>query len=148
MHNMTDFLKYGAGVVLVIALIVIGFNVYHKGDDTVTKGLGKYDSYVDQIEYQDFTKNDGKTVSGSLVIEALDGLKINPDLDLTITVKTKENSSSGKDYKASATGFDAALKTAKNNKTDSDYINPAGKFECVVTKNANGIPTTITYTQK
>ncbi len=158
MHNMTDFLKYGAGVVLVIALIVIGFNVYHKGDDTVTKGLSKYDAYMDSIEYQELVKNAGKTVSGSSVIEALDNLKANSDLGLTIVVKTKANTSgvtydalNGTSTKSKASGsysFDEALNIVKNTKSDKDYINPAGKFECSVDTNSNGVVGTITYTQK
>ena len=143
MHNITDFLKIGAGIVFVIALIVIGFNVFHKGDDTVTNGLNQYDSYMNSIEYQEFIKNEGNTVLGSQVVEALENLKSKPELGLTISVKTKANASSAKNYTA-----DSDLSAVKNNKSGNDYINPTGTFSCTVTKNSNGIVTTITYVQQ
>jgi hypothetical protein len=131
-------------VVVIIALILSAIALYMvtKSKSTINDGNTQYSELMSSYSEINATLYDGLYVSGDKVIDVIKSESAN--LDTGITVKTLMNTS-GTTYKG-ATAYSAS--TAAGDRANADYINPSGTFVGEVTKNANGMVTEITFTQK
>ncbi len=127
-------------VVVIIALVLSAIALYmvQKSKSTINDGNTQYSELMSQYSEINATLYDGLYVSGDKVIDVIktEGTKLTGG----VTVKTLLNTT-GQTY-------DAATSYSVTDKSANDYINPSGTFVGEVTKNANGMVTNITFTQK
>ena len=65
----------GAAITFTILIIIIGYNVLNKGEETVNVALEQNDNLTTQLIESKYTKYDGATVTGSDVLNCIKSLK-------------------------------------------------------------------------
>ncbi len=135
-NNQNTFIKIAIGVLLTVALITAVMLLFNKAKPTVDKASGQLDTITKQMETLEFQAYDGTTVSGSEVISSINTKASN---NITITVKTNNNSA-GKSYTSASYNI--------TNVSDSNYIEPTGKFSATIDKTANETITGVTFVQQ
>jgi len=130
-------------VVVIISCILAAISLYmvQRGKSTINSANNQYSVLMSDYTELDKTIYDGLEVSGDDVISLIDSLAadntVSVDVHTLVNQKAKEQK--GKTYCA-----EKYIKPAKN---DADYINPSATFKGKVTKNGNGIVTSISFIQ-
>lgn len=137
MTNVTSLLKLGAAVLITIAVIAIAVALFTMGTDITKNSEGDIKGLNQVMVTKKFDAYNNIDVSGSNVINAI---KMYGETgSINVVVKTSGGTS---------TTYNATNKYNITSNTDANYINPVGTFSSVLTTNANGIVTTMTFTQK
>lgn len=141
MENSLKGLTLAAGIIITCIIISLGFYVAREARDTAANGTGQINAL--QAEFSDTSKTmyDGTEVSGSEVLNVIRKFS-----DETFGVKVV--TSKGKDpyfyiYKFDPVSGEIGKKADTDYKsaqdvTNPNYINPTGRFEGSVVKDANG----------
>lgn len=137
MNNVTKLLLLAASVLITIAVITIAITIFGQGQQMTQTAEQDMQGINAVLSAKKFEAYDGKQVSGSQVINAIRMYAETGQFD--VDVKTGAA--------ASAKTYDDSTKYTVTSPTDSEYINPVGKFNSALTVNANGIVTKITFTQ-
>jgi len=149
MENATKAILLGAGIVITLVLVSLGFLLLNGATGTVDTQLTDMESQKQQALEQKFNKYDGKTVNGSEVLNALQEFK---DSEICIRVITNRGGQVDYYYKLGSgyeltTGGVTDISQAKD-KTNTNYINPSGKFEAEVVRDSNETITGIVFDQQ
>ncbi len=129
-------------VTVIIAVILSALALYmaNTSKSTINSGTTQYTQLTSEYSEINATMYDGLDVSGAKVEELIkDCCK---DGVITVVVKTKLNAG-GANYAGNA----KTAYTLGSSPADNNHINPTGTFRGEVTKNNNGMVTTITFTQ-
>ncbi|MGL5381762.1 hypothetical protein [Clostridium sp.] len=138
MDNSMKALIMGAGVVITLAVITIGFIILNQGQNTAKLAVSKVDKINTNILESEYTVYEGMEVSGNEVVSLISKFKNDP---VTIEVVTKKSTT---EYNNGASGTASDTTDPKSNK----YINPSGKFKGSVTRDANDVIDRLTFTQQ
>lgn len=148
MENATKAILLGAGIVITLVLVSLGFLLLNGATGTVDTQLTDMESQKQQALEQKYTKYDDKTVNGSEVLNALKEFK---DDEICLRVITNRGTT---DYYYTL-GTNNVLGTGGTNdlgptkeKTGDKYINPSAKFEAEVRRDANDTITGIVFDQQ
>lgn len=142
-------LKWAAGAVVLVILIMVGFKMANKGKVDTDGAMATYDNLMSKngndMEYGFY---DGNTALGSEIIDLIKNGMVD---GISITVINGENQRKGASvkyvtYSTSSSATDIAKIADKDNK--SSYINPKGSFASSVTRDANGIIDSVIFEQK
>ncbi len=152
MENATKAILLGAGIVITLVLVSLGFLLLNGATGTVDTQLSDMESQKLQALEQKFTKYDGKTVNGSEVLNALQEFK---DDEICIRIDTSSPATPPTDYlvkldtdnSISSSGSTGSLSDVKD-KSNDFYVNPSGKFEAEVLRDNNNTITGIEFVQK
>lgn len=152
-ENVLSFIKWGAGIVVTLAIISIAFIVFNMAKDSTISSTNEINDINSQIAESKITIYEGTVISGSDVVGVI--RKFNGDY-LGIQVKTGKNTSGtwyGYNVTIDSDGAiitNTALSTVSDavDETSNDYVNPNGKFLGKVYRDANGTITAITFTQQ
>ena len=135
-------------VVVIIALVLSAISLYMvtRSRSTINDGNTQYSQLMSRYSEINATLYDGLYVSGEKVIDVIkdcaaelkDGVVVITLMDADSSTAADRN---GQTYKT-MNGYNVT------NKSDKEYINPSGTFVGSVEKNANGMVTKITFTQK
>ncbi len=152
MENATKAILLGAGIVITLVLVSLGFLLLNGATGTVDTQLTDMESQKQQILEQKFTKYDGKTVNGSEVVNALQEFK---DDEICVRVSTLRNNTVTSYYvfldansNISNTGSPVTNLDNAKDKSNDAYINPSGKFEAEVLRDENDLITGIAFDQQ
>lgn len=148
MENATKAILLGAGIVITLVLVSLGFLLLNGATGTVDTQLTDMESQKQQALEQKYTKYDGKTVNGSEVLNALKEFK---DDEICLRVITNKATTDYyyklKSDNALESGGSDDLGPAKE-KTENQYINPSAKFEAEVVRDSNDTITGIVFDQQ
>ncbi len=150
MENATKAILLGAGIVITLVLVSLGFLLLNGATGTVDTQLSDMESQKQQALEQKFTKYDGKTVNGSEVLNALQEFK---DDEICIRVDTLRGNE--RDYYYTVDTNENITGTSSNNPEETKvklnnnyYVNPSGKFYAEVLRDQNDTITGILFEQQ
>lgn len=129
---------------VVVAVILVGLiiswstGVFKDKRNDLNDGTERINNAISSMMEFDLLAYDGGSITGALLVELIS----DKDLDYSIIVVTKDPATTKITYSKGPTP--SLIPT----KTDKDYINPNGTFKVAVTRNDNGIITSITCTQE
>lgn len=150
--NVRDVIKLVAGLVLTLLLIGIVFAIFRTGRSTADSAQSELSSFNTTLMESKYTEYEGRTILGNEVVSFL---TTNANSEIAIQVIT--SSGSNKIYNYSSIDMSGAATDAEANNTaisaakkkgDATYINPNGKFECTLNRDANSTITGIIFTQQ
>ncbi len=126
-------------VTVIIAVILSALALYmaNTSKSTINSGTTQYTQLTSEYSEIDATMYDGLDVSGAKIVELIKKLA-QTGSTYTITVVTLESNTST--YSSTAQYSDPGP-------TQAAHINETGTFRGEVTKNANGMVTSIKFTQ-
>lgn len=149
MENSLKGLMMAAGIIITCIIISLGFYIAREASDTASSGTGQINEL--QAEFADTSKMmyDNTEVSGSEVINVI--RKFGDEM-LGVKVATKKNTSY---YIYQFNDADGSLKNSSSLDyksaqvaTNSNYINPTGRFLGAVVRDANGTITGLSFVQQ
>lgn len=141
-----------AVIVLTLLLVTLGFNFYKTGKSTADTAQNELSNFNTTLVESKYTDYEGRTVLGNEVISFLN---TNANTEIAIQVVTASGSNKIYNYATidmtgdptDAQTNNTAIAAAKK-KGDATYINPNGKFECTLNRDANSTITGIIFTQQ
>ena len=121
--------------ILVVALLVagLGFAFYRNAKSTADSAQNELSNFNTTLTESKYTDYEGRTILGN---EVLSFLNANANTEIAIQVITASGSNKIYNY--------ASIDMAG----DPTYINPNGKFECTLNRDANSTITGIIFTQQ
>jgi hypothetical protein len=150
MENSLKAILIGAGVVITLIVVSIGFLLMRSGQSTAQTAIGKLDQINVEMADSQYTMYDDMDVRGSEVVNVLKKFK---DEYIGVQVITKKNTG-GEWYINVANTITGTLTATSNDISDAmdeksnEYINPNGKFKGKIVRDANGSVMAIIFTQK
>jgi hypothetical protein len=153
MENSLKAILIGAGVVITLIVISIGFLLMRSGQNTVQSAIGKMDKMNVEMEESQYTMYDGMKVGGNEVVNILRKFK---NEYIGIKVVTKKNpSGTWYIYNVSVSGGAGTIGAESNNaisntmdEAHNEYINPNGVFLGEIIRDENGTIVAISFEQK
>lgn len=142
-------LMMAAGIIITCIIISLGFYIAREASDTASSGTGQINEL--QAEFADTSKMmyENTEVSGSEVINVI--RKFGDEM-LGVKVQTKKNTSyyiyQFNDADGSLKGSSALDYKSAQVATNSNYINPTGRFLGAVVRDANGTITGLSFVQQ
>ncbi|MEY8334060.1 hypothetical protein AALB53_13280 [Lachnospiraceae bacterium 47-T17] len=149
MENSLKGLMMAAGIIITCIIISLGFYIAREASDTASSGTGQINEL--QAEFADTSKMmyENTEVSGSEVINVI--RKFGDEM-LGVKVQTKKNTSyyiyQFNDADGSLKGSSALDYKSAQVATNSNYINPTGRFLGAVVRDANGTITGLSFVQQ
>lgn len=154
MSHGLKLLLIAAGAIITCVVVVVGFQLTKSGKNDTNKAVEEYSSMMSGYDEIKLTIYEDTEVSGADVITFIrDHADVLVKQQITtVSVKTKSSgtqSYNASDYLNMSVG-DVKDKLMENQakKTEASYINPTGSFLCSITRNDNGMITTIEFEQK
>lgn len=149
MENSLKGLVLAAGIIITCIIVGLGFYIAREARDTAASGAGQINKLNAEFADTSKTMYEGTEVSGS---EVLNVLRKFSDEHIGIQVATNKNTTYYIYRFDPRTGQldqkeDRDYKTAQNEQAEN-YINPNGRFDGGVVRDANGTITGLTFTQK
>lgn len=153
MENSLKAILIGAGVVITLIVVSIGFLLMRSGQSTAQNAISKLDQMNAEMSESQYTMYEGVENRGSEVVNVLNKFK---DEYIGIQVKTKKLPS-GTWYIHTVTvtsnvGSVGAKSTNQISNTmdeaSTEYINPNGKFLGELVRDENGTVVAMVFTQK
>jgi len=149
MENSLKGLMLAAGIIITCIIISLGFYIAREARDTASSGTGQINQL--QAEFSDTSKTmyDGTEVSGSEVINVI--RKFSDDTMGVKVVTSKTSVFYGYSFsETDGTLGEASASSYKNaqDPTNTNYINPTGRFAGSVVRDANGVITGLVFTQQ
>jgi len=157
MENSLKAIIIGAGVVITMAVVSIGFILMRSGQNTAMNTISRLESLNTELSESQYTIYDGMEVSGSEVVNTIRRFK---DEYVGIKVLTNKNKASGgKWYIHSVTlinnnrgeidpGGTVGNISELMNEESNEYVNPNGIFTGTVIRDENGRIVALVFTQK
>ena len=150
--NLRTVIMIIAVVVLTLLIVTLGFNFYKTGKSTADTAQNELSNFNTTLVESKYTDYEGRTVLGNEVISFLN---TNANTEIAIQVVTSSGSNKIYNYATiDMTGDPTDTQTnntaiaAAKKKGDATYINPNGKFECTLNRDANSTITGIIFTQQ
>jgi hypothetical protein len=148
MENSLKAILMGAGVVITLIVVSIGFLLMRSGQSTAQNAISKLGQVNVEMNESQYTMYDGTEVKGDEVVNLLKRFK---EEKIGIQVKTKKNTA-GKWYIYNGSG-DSLIAASGDIKdtmdvTKDEYINLNGKFIGDLKRDTNGTIIAITFTQQ
>ncbi|WP_433946595.1 ABC transporter permease [Paenibacillus sp. SN-8-1] len=149
MNNASTALKVAAGIFLTIALITIVVILFISAQEATKTAQNNFSDIQTELAQASFTVYDDTSISGSQVVNAI--RKYNGKDQFGIKVLTGKNQS-GVWYGSSlntadvtdgaygsVTGKSTTDVSKSWDETDSNYVNPSGKFKAQVVKDSSNV---------
>jgi len=152
MENSLKAIIIGAGVVITMMVVSIGFILMRSGQSTALNTINRLDRINVELAESEYTMYDGMEVSGSEVVNAVRKFK---DERIGIQVKTKKDSSgqwyikavdiANKEFVSSGSvgNISDLIDVAKD-----EYVNPNGVFLGSIVRDKNGTIIALIFEQK
>lgn len=154
MENSLKAIIIGAGVVITMIVVSIGFLLMRSGQNTAQKTISKLDQISSEMSESEYTMYDGMEVRGSEVVNVLRKYK---DEYIGICVKTKKNpSGTWYVYDVTLNGNEAeigspstdSISDTMDETNNNHYINPNGVFIGSIARDKNGRIAALMFEQK
>ena len=153
MENSLKAILIGAGVVITLIVVSIGFLLMRSGQSTAQNAIGKLDQINAEMSESQYTMYDGMETRGSEVVNVLNKYK---DEYIGIQVKTKKvTSGTWYIHNVSVTSNVGTIGAQSTNSISNtmdekhtEYINPNGKFLGSLVRDQNGTVGCLVFTQQ
>lgn len=154
MENSLKAIIIGAGVVITMAVVSIGFILMRSGQNTAVNAINQLEKINTEISESQYTMYDGMEVGGSDVVNIIRRFR---DEYIGIMVKTNKNPSGtwyiNEVVVSNGKGEINTNGTVGNisdlmDETSSQYVNRNGKFTGEVIRDENGRIVALIFTQK
>ncbi len=153
MDNVVKGIIIGAAVIIGLAIVSLGFLILRQSQDTAKSATTKIDNLNTQMSETSFTLYDGLEVNGSEVLNTIRQFQGEYIAIKVITGKDaggewyiyNATESSGVATIGSEVTFDL---TNAQDKSNSKYINPNGRFTGSVLRDDNGSISAIVFEQR
>lgn len=149
MENSLKGLMLAAGTIITCIIISLGFFIAREAKDTAAAGAGQINSLNAEFSENARTIYDGTEVSGSEVLNVIRkfqgeaiGIMVETMKDTTFYGYTYDEET-GELKKESNIDYKSAQK-----ETNSNYINPIGRFMGAIVRDVNGTITGIEFVQQ
>jgi len=142
MTNGMKLLILAASAIIVCVVCGVGFYVTREGKNSVNNATGQFTAMSSSYNDVDKSMYDGLIISGTELVSLIESYAEVEEFNnkiFTIKVNTLANPDENKSIV-----YPTAM---PENKSDTGYINPTGKFEGSVKRNTNGLIESITFTQ-
>lgn len=143
MDSINKFFLIAAGLIITAGLIFVGLRMADMGTATANHVMGRFTSFMQEIEENEMMQYDGVTVPGSDVVNFMRkhlGQRANETEDgMTVTVVKGKTSVSYQNYEEIKEIY---------NFSHASYIDPTVLFKGSVIKNENGVITEVKFEQK
>ena len=151
MENALKAIIIGAGVVITMIVVSIGFLLMRSGQSTAQNAIGRLDQINAEMSESQYTMYDRIEIRGNEVVNVLNKFK---DEYIGIQVETHKTST-WYIYNVTLNGDLGTINEKSDFKisdtmdeTNQRYINPNGKFLGRVIRDENGTVVALTFTQK
>jgi hypothetical protein len=153
MENSLKAIIIGAGVVITMIVVSIGFLLMRSGQSTAQNAINRLDQISSEMSESQYTMYDGMEIRGSEVVNVLRKYK---DEYIGICVKTKKNPSGvWYVYDVTLIGNEAEIGSPSTksisdtmDETKDEYINPNGVFIGSIARDENGRIAALMFEQK
>lgn len=153
MENSLKAILIGAGVVITLIVVSIGFLLMRSGQSTAQNAISKLDRINAEMSESQYTMYDGMTNRGSEVVNVLNKFK---NEYIGVQVKTKKISTgTWYIYDVTLTGDVGEIGTESHSEISDtmdeahdEYINPNGKFLGELVRDENGTVVALIFTQQ
>ena len=142
MHDITDFLRVAAGVILTVALIAIGVRIYNGVLEADARRAERDRIKLAEMEYATVMKYDGKSIHGGAITSYIKEIE---DEVQTIFVKTPKTPAG---FYVKEDGSEKAGTKELGDYDSAYYIAPMAIYKVDVTLNANGVPESVNIIYK
>ena len=143
MDSINKFFLIAAGVIITAGLIFLGFRMADMGTATANHVMGRFTSFMRDIEENEMMQFDGVTVAGSDVVnfmrKYLSQRTNETEEGMTVTVVKGATSISYQKYEEIKEIY---------NFSHASYIDPTVLFKGSVIKNENGVITEVKFEQR
>lgn len=138
MEKVLDFIKIGAGVVIVLALLGWVFIIKDTSEKPISAGVNQTAQLSEELVDADKTKYNNLEVSGEQVVDTIEDLRSDLSTTFYITVKTMADTT--------GTTFATTGATLPAKGTDQ-FINPRGTFKGSLAYDSNKTLKGLVFTQ-
>ncbi|HAA25093.1 MAG TPA: hypothetical protein DCE11_03085 [Ruminiclostridium sp.] len=143
MENSLKAIIIGAGVVITMIVVSIGFLLMRSGQSTAQNAINRLDQISSEMSESQYTMYDGMEIRGSEVVNVLRKYK---DEYIGIYVKTKKSTNGvWYVYDVTLSGNEAEIGSPSTksisdtmDETKDEYINPNGVFIGSIARDENG----------
>jgi hypothetical protein len=153
MENSLKAIIIGAGVVITMIVVSIGFLLMRSGQSTAQNAINRLDQISSEMSESEYTMYDGMEIRGSEVVNVLRKYK---DEYIGIYVKTKKSTNgvwyvydvtlSGNEAKIGSPSTESISDTM--DETNVNYVNPNGVFIGSIARDENGRIAALMFEQK
>lgn len=152
MGSASTAVKWIAGLLMTIVLITVVLNVFKPAADAGKESSKDTQGIIKELQEQTFLPYDNNEVSGSQVIGTLRKFETQGK-DQTIGLYVETGRSGGTWYYSQFTGDQVVASSTTSlekavKSTDSQYINPSGRFDSNIERDSNGVIRAIKFVQK
>lgn len=151
MSHGLKLLLIAAGAIITCIVVVVGFQLTKSGKNDTNKASEQFTSVMSEYDELKLTCYQDQTISGSEVIHYIQdnasALAEKQITEIKVTTKSGAQTYTASDF-ADAAAVHTKVSENQSVTTDEKYINPTGKFECSITRNANLMVTNILFTQR
>lgn len=152
MENSLKAILIGAGVVITLIVVSIGFLLMRSGQNTAQTAIGKLGQISGEMSESQYTMYDGMEIRGSEVVNVLRKFK---DEYIGISIETKKGGTDWYIHEADIdnsvvnglTEVSKPISDTMNEKSD-DYVNPNGVFIGSIARDENGRIAALMFEQK
>ena len=134
------------GLILALGVCFTAVSIYKKADTATDNGMDQYDILLSQYGDSMYARYDGGSASGDEILSLLENMRAEDGV--SITVINGSSTSTVYSYTTLNASGSTQLKDAKTRSKTTTFINPNANFTSSVTKDANGVISGITFTQK
>lgn len=153
MENSLKAILIGAGVVITMIVVSIGFMLMRSGQRTAQNAIGRLDQINSEMAESQYTMYDGMETSGNEVVNVLNKFK---DEYIGIQVRTKKNSGgTWYIYDVTVSNNVGSIGSKSTNSISNtidekhtQYINPNGTFIGSLIRDENGTVVALVFTQQ
>lgn len=149
--NVSKIIMLLGGIVLTLIVVMIGYRYYNQSKsslDTVENDVAVFQTTLDESKY---TQYEGQTVLGNQVISYVSQYA---NTEIAIEVVSKNGTTTFYNYSDQDMSTEIDQTTNSQNianaksKSSTQYINPNGKFECTLYRDATNTIKCVIFTQQ
>lgn len=152
MENSLKAIIIGAGVVITMIVVSIGFLLMRSGQSTAQNAINRLDQISSEMSESQYTMYDGMEIRGSEVVNVLRKFK---DEYIGIRIETKKGSKVWYIHEADiddnvVKGLTEISNSISNtmDETKNEYVNPNGVFVGSIARDENGRIAALMFVQK
>ncbi|WP_291568940.1 hypothetical protein [Clostridium sp. UBA2485] len=135
MDNIKKAIMFAVGILITVGIIAMGLSFYGKANNMTKSADTSLNDITQTISNSKYTEYDGTTVSGT---QAINAIRLYAANNFTVSVSTKKTT----------TSYNSATSYNITDISNSDYIEPTGKFKSELEKTANDTVNKIKLTQQ
>ncbi|WP_454053335.1 MULTISPECIES: hypothetical protein [unclassified Clostridium] len=135
MDNIKKAIMFAVGILITVGIIAMGLSFYGKANNMTKSADTSLNDITQTISNSKYTEYDGTTVSGT---QAINAIRLYASNNFTVSVSTKKTT----------TSYNSATSYNITDISNSDYIEPTGKFKSELEKTANDTVNKIKLTQQ